>query len=379
MPLPRHGPSPAGPGPRSARSAAGRRRSAAPRRSRRRASRRRACCRGFSPWRRASRLASAPSWPSRFALTSVRRPVRGSGRRPGGRTRHRASACRRPCASSAGTRATPAVDDRRGGRPGANAAVATEDLEARGETLHVPLPRAGERLVEVVDVEHQLPLGRAEHAEVRQVRVAAELDVDPGPRSRGQVGGHDQRARRGRTRTARPASGRSGSGPARVRGSRPAPRAARSDPAGPPPAPTCRGSTSAPPCAPPSPAPTRSSALRWTCRPASALPLVMDGASHQPRGGSGEDWILPRRSLKNEETRLRLARCRMRSPRSAWRRLPRAAPSTRTRSRNGMRRSSSSSSRPRSAAAASRTSRSTSTRSSASRPWRCAGRGVATS
>ena len=39
------------------------------------------------------------------------------------------------------------------------AAVATEDLEARRQTLHVPLPRAGQRLVEVVDVEHQLPLG----------------------------------------------------------------------------------------------------------------------------------------------------------------------------------------------------------------------------
>ena len=39
------------------------------------------------------------------------------------------------------------------------AAVATEDLDARGQTLHVPLPRPGQRLVEVVDVEHQPPLG----------------------------------------------------------------------------------------------------------------------------------------------------------------------------------------------------------------------------
>ena len=42
---------------------------------------------------------------------------------------------------------------------GSEAAVATEDLDACGETLHVPLPRAGKCLVEVVDVEYQLPLG----------------------------------------------------------------------------------------------------------------------------------------------------------------------------------------------------------------------------
>ena len=42
---------------------------------------------------------------------------------------------------------------------GSEAAVATEDLDACGETLHVPLPRPGKCLVEVVDVEYQLPLG----------------------------------------------------------------------------------------------------------------------------------------------------------------------------------------------------------------------------
>ena len=46
-------------------------------------------------------------------------------------------------------------------------------LDARGEPLHVPLERAGEGLVEVVHVEHERPLGRAEPAEVEEVRVAA--------------------------------------------------------------------------------------------------------------------------------------------------------------------------------------------------------------
>ena len=45
-------------------------------------------------------------------------------------------------------------------------AVATADLEARGQTLHIPLPRSGEGLVEVVDVEDHSPFGCAEQAEV---------------------------------------------------------------------------------------------------------------------------------------------------------------------------------------------------------------------
>ena len=48
-------------------------------------------------------------------------------------------------------------------------------LQARGEPFDVPLPRAGQGLVEVVDVEDQAPLRRAEDAEVRQVRVTAGL------------------------------------------------------------------------------------------------------------------------------------------------------------------------------------------------------------
>ena len=56
---------------------------------------------------------------------------------------------------------------------GREAVVAAGDREAGGQPLDVPLPRAGERLVEVVDVEDQPALGRGEHAEVGQVRVAA--------------------------------------------------------------------------------------------------------------------------------------------------------------------------------------------------------------
>jgi len=48
--------------------------------------------------------------------------------------------------------------------------------------VDVPFPGAGQRLVEVVDVEHQAALGRAKDAEVGQVRVAARLHREPGDR-----------------------------------------------------------------------------------------------------------------------------------------------------------------------------------------------------
>ena len=65
-------------------------------------------------------------------------------------------------------------------------------LEASGQALQVPLERPGKGLVEVVDVEEELPLGGGEPAEVRQVGVAAQLHDDARVRSSGEVGGHRQ-------------------------------------------------------------------------------------------------------------------------------------------------------------------------------------------
>jgi hypothetical protein len=62
--------------------------------------------------------------------------------------------------------------------------------QAGREPLHVPLPRPRRGLVEVVDVEDQAPLRRAEQPEVQQVRVAAELGGEPGGRAGREVGGH---------------------------------------------------------------------------------------------------------------------------------------------------------------------------------------------
>ena len=49
--------------------------------------------------------------------------------------------------------------------------------EARRQAHHVPFPRTGQRLVEVVDVEEEVPLRRGEEPEVDEVRVAADLDA----------------------------------------------------------------------------------------------------------------------------------------------------------------------------------------------------------
>jgi hypothetical protein len=48
-------------------------------------------------------------------------------------------------------------------------------------------------LVEVVEVEHQAPFRGGEHPEIAQVGVPAQLGIERGPGSAGQVGGHQQR------------------------------------------------------------------------------------------------------------------------------------------------------------------------------------------
>jgi hypothetical protein len=84
-------------------------------------------------------------------------------------------------------------EHRSGALPLVEAPLPPGDGDARGQPLHVPFPRPGQRLVEVVDVEHQVPLGRGEHPEVAQVRVTTHLDGDARPRRVGQIRRHDER------------------------------------------------------------------------------------------------------------------------------------------------------------------------------------------
>ena len=73
------------------------------------------------------------------------------------------------------------------------AVAAGGDDDARGESLDVPFPRPGKRLVEVVRVEDERPFRRGEQAEVRDVRVAARLDRDVAARRGRQVERHHGR------------------------------------------------------------------------------------------------------------------------------------------------------------------------------------------
>jgi hypothetical protein len=72
------------------------------------------------------------------------------------------------------------------------AEVSRRHRRARRQPLDVPLPRRRQRFVEVGDAEHQVALGRREHPEVGDVRVAARLHGESRGRRPGQVGGHDR-------------------------------------------------------------------------------------------------------------------------------------------------------------------------------------------
>jgi hypothetical protein len=65
--------------------------------------------------------------------------------------------------------------------------------EAGQEPLDVPFPGPGERLVEVVDVEHHRPLRGGEDPEVRQVGVTTQLCAQAGDRGRREIRGHHRR------------------------------------------------------------------------------------------------------------------------------------------------------------------------------------------
>ena len=76
---------------------------------------------------------------------------------------------------------------------GGEAVVPSGHGQARRQPLDVPLERAGQGLVEVVDVEDQPPLRRGERAEIGQVRVPAQLHPQPRRGGRGQIRRHRQR------------------------------------------------------------------------------------------------------------------------------------------------------------------------------------------
>jgi hypothetical protein len=58
------------------------------------------------------------------------------------------------------------------------------------QALDVPLPGRRKRLVEIVDVENELALGRSKAAEIGDVAIAASLHADARGGSAGEIGGH---------------------------------------------------------------------------------------------------------------------------------------------------------------------------------------------
>src|SRR4051794_15368917 len=74
-----------------------------------------------------------------------------------------------------------------------HAGLAAAEDEARRQSLDVPLPRTTCRLVEIVEVEHQPPLGCGIATKIREMRVSAHLDIESSCRSRGKVAGHHAR------------------------------------------------------------------------------------------------------------------------------------------------------------------------------------------
>ena len=73
---------------------------------------------------------------------------------------------------------------------GVEATVPTRNGKACDQALDVPLERAGQGLVEVVEAEHEPPVRSGVHAEVRQVRVPAELHGQVRARGAGEVRRH---------------------------------------------------------------------------------------------------------------------------------------------------------------------------------------------
>jgi len=61
----------------------------------------------------------------------------------------------------------------------AQSQVMRGDDHACGEALEIPFPQRRYGLIEVIDVEDDLPLGSGKAAEIQQVGISAGLDPDP--------------------------------------------------------------------------------------------------------------------------------------------------------------------------------------------------------
>ena len=125
------------------------------------------------------------------AAQRLRTSPRRGGRRRAARTNARTAAARRGVAPRRGRPPrTSAPPPRTAPR---RAVLPAGDPDARDQPAQVPLPAAGVGLVEVVEVEDQITLGRGVEPEVAQVRVAAHHRRDARGREFRHVLGHHDR------------------------------------------------------------------------------------------------------------------------------------------------------------------------------------------
>ena len=85
-------------------------------------------------------------------------------------------------------------DRAEGGRPalrGSELVCACCDDEAGGQALDIPFERTGQRLIEVVDIEHEGSFRRPIHTEIGQVGVTAQLHGQAACRDGRQIHSHD--------------------------------------------------------------------------------------------------------------------------------------------------------------------------------------------
>ena len=83
--------------------------------------------------------------------------------------------------------------DRRGAPPPPQPRSRPASEKLATSRFTIPLPRPGQRLVEVVEVEDEPPLGRGEGAEVGEMGVAAELRLEARPRGPREIRRHHRR------------------------------------------------------------------------------------------------------------------------------------------------------------------------------------------
>src|SRR5262249_31452180 len=74
--------------------------------------------------------------------------------------------------------------------PRGKAVFASGEFNAGDEALEIPFPWPGQRLVEIVGVEHQIAFGSPKETEVLQMRVAAQLRANAGRRRGREVSSH---------------------------------------------------------------------------------------------------------------------------------------------------------------------------------------------